>query len=65
MPSTKQLRLTLTSIATSRETARELRMLKEAWGLPNIDAVIRQMLDAHRPDMIKALGIQVILGDSL
>lgn len=40
-------------------TARDLHVLKQAWKLPTLDAVIARMIASNRPAMIGALGVEI------
>lgn len=48
-------------VVVDRTTVRDLRLLKEAWNLPSVDAVIRRLLEPQATERIKALGMEVRL----
>lgn len=46
-------------IRISDKHAKDLALLKLAWGLPNIDAVLEKLIQPHQFEKIKALGIEL------
>lgn len=42
----------------SKETLRSLTLLREAWDLPSIDAVVQRLIQPHAMEKLKALGMQ-------
>lgn len=48
-----------TSMRLSKEHARELELLRLAWGMKTLDEVLERIIAPHRLEKLKALGIRI------